>query len=49
MQQKKKSNQKATEGIEVLDVYEKWLAKQKARPVRAKPGFISAEKTQSSA
>ncbi len=49
MPQKKKSNQKATEGIKVLDVYENWLEKQKARPVRAKPGFISAEKTQSSA
>ena len=37
---KKKERQKATESV-VLDVYEKWLAKQPVRHVKGKPGFIS--------
>ncbi len=39
---KKIEKQKATEGVKLLDVYETWLAKQQVRPVKGKPGFISA-------
>lgn len=48
MPKKKKANQKATESMSVLDVYENWLAKQPVRPVRGKSGFISAEETEAS-
>lgn len=39
---KKREKQKTAEKIELLDVYENWLAKQPVRPVKGKPGFISA-------
>ncbi len=39
---KKRQKQKTTESMNVLDVYETWLAKQPVRPVKGKPGFISA-------
>ncbi len=44
---KKRDKQKATESMKVLDVYESWLAKQPVRPVKGKPGFISAVEAES--
>ncbi len=39
---KKREKQKTAESIQLLDVYESWLAKQPVKPVKGKPGFISA-------
>ncbi len=38
----KEEKEKATESMKSLDVYESWLAKQPVKPVKGKPGFISA-------
>ncbi len=38
-----KKGKKATESNLAVDVFEAWIEKQKARPVGAKPGFISGE------
>ena len=40
---KKTGRQKATKSTKPLDVFEAWLEKQKATPVRSKSGFISGE------
>jgi hypothetical protein len=37
---KKIEKQRIAEKIELRDVYESWLAKQPARPVKGKSGFI---------
>ncbi len=46
MPKKKAKKRKATESV-VLDVYEKWLAKQPVRHVKGKRGFISAAEARS--
>ncbi len=45
---KNREKQKVTESIKLLDVYENWLAKQPVRPVKGKPGFISADEAEAS-
>ena len=40
---KKAGTRRTTESTKALDVFEAWLEKQKARPVRSKSGFISGE------
>jgi hypothetical protein len=40
---KKTEKQKADKDVKILDVFEAWLEKQKAKPVRAKSGFVSGE------
>ncbi len=40
---KKTRKLKAAKSTKVLDVVEAWLEKQKARPVRAKSGFVGGE------
>ena len=40
---KKKGKQKSTESTKAVDVFEAWIEKQKAKPVTARPGFISGE------
>ncbi len=46
MAKKKTKKQKATESV-VLDVYEKWLAKQPVRHVKGKRGFTGAAEARS--
>ncbi len=48
MVKKKKKQKSAKESEDVLDSYEKRLAKQPVKSVRGKPGFISEEAEASS-
>ena len=48
MPKKKEKQKSATKSMNVLDVYENWLAKQPVKSVRGKSGFISAEGTEAS-
>jgi hypothetical protein len=45
MKEKKKVSSKAPE---VLDSFESWLARQPVKPVRAKAGYVSAQKDKES-